>query len=52
MEKFSCPNTNFSPLHWQGDSLAYLMLITLLLSYMIQRPLRALQTGVDAMAYS
>ena len=26
-EKFNCPNTNFGPLHWQGDSLAYSMLI-------------------------
>ena len=30
MEKFGCPNTNFGPLHWQGDSLAYSMLITAL----------------------
>ena len=30
MEKFGCPKANFGPLHWQGDSLAYLMLITAL----------------------
>ena len=30
MEKFSCHNTNFGLLHWQGDSLAYSMLITVL----------------------
>ena len=30
MEKFSCPNTNFGPIHEQGDSLAYQILITIL----------------------
>ena len=30
MEKFSCPNTNFGPIHGQGDSLAYQILITVL----------------------
>ena len=30
MEKLSCPNINFGPLHWQGDSLAYSLLITVL----------------------
>ena len=28
MEKFGCPKANFGPLHWQGNSLAYTMLIT------------------------
>ena len=30
MEKFSCPNTNLGPIHGQGDSLAYQILITVL----------------------
>ena len=29
-EKFGCPNTNFRALHWQGDCIAYSMLITVL----------------------
>ena len=29
-ETFGCPNTDFGSLHWQGDSLPYSMLITLL----------------------
>ena len=28
IEKFSCPKANFGPLHRQGDSLAYSMIIT------------------------
>ena len=30
VEKFGCPKANFYLLHWQGDSLAYLLLMTAL----------------------
>ena len=30
MEKFGCPKVNFGLLHWQGDSLAYSILMTIL----------------------
>ena len=30
MEKFGCPITNIGPLHWQGNSITYSVLITAL----------------------
>ena len=32
-ERFGCLKANFSLLHWQGDSLAYSMLITAFILY-------------------
>ena len=42
VERFGYPNTNFGLLHWQGHSLAYSILIFVL---MIQTSLRPLEWG-------